>query len=265
MFVYTNMGTYKFATCSHIICHLPLTTAAVCFLSPQFADDQPSAMDVPANAPMPSVDKLICARKPSFALLREYEMIVPNPGVVPPPLGPPQLATLESAEERASYDGEYSVHPHIVRSMMLNHDDYFGVEITPSQLLSHMRHLVLDRNDPSGYKSGPLEHGPHPHLSKPDPRCTRGCAHCKKKADGVTCKANYPFAPTSYTHMGDDGFVVYQRGEGDEFIVPYNPWLSLEFESHINVEYAASHNCIAYLYKYLFKGSRGERAKFGFK
>ena len=57
--------------------------------------------------------------------------------------------------------------------------------------------------------------------------------------------------------MGDDGFVVYQRGEGDEFIVPYNPWLTLEFESHINVEYAASHNCIAYLYKYLFKGSRG--------
>jgi hypothetical protein len=26
---------------------------------------------------------------------------------------------------------------------------------------------------------------------------------------------------------GDGGFVVYQRGEGDEFIVPYNPWLTL--------------------------------------
>ena len=53
-----------------------------------------------------------------------------------------------------------------------------------------------------------------------DPRCTRGCAHCKKKADGVTCKANCPFAPTSCTHLGNDVFVVYQRGAGDEFTDP---------------------------------------------
>lgn len=214
---------------------------------------------------MPFVDKLICARKPSYAVLCEYEMIVPNSGVTATPLGPPQLVVLESEEDNKYYDENYSVHPQIARSMMLNHDDYFGVEISPSQLLCHMRKLVLDRNDPAGYRSGPLEHGPHPRLSNPDPTCTRGCSHCKKKADGVTCKANYPFAPTSYTHMGDDGFVVYQRGEGDEFIVPYNPWLTLQFESHINVEYAASHNCIAYLYKYLFKGSRGEQAKYAFK
>ena len=244
---------------------IPLSHSSVGLFLTQFAEDQPSATDVPANAPMPSVDKLICARKPTFAVLREYGMIVPNQGITPAPLSLPQLASLESEAENKFYDDSYSVHPQIARSMMLNHDDYFGVEISPTQLLSHMRRLVLDRNDPSGYRSGPLEHGPHPTLSKPDPNCTRGCSHCKKKADGVTCKANYPFAPTSYTHMGDDGFVVYQRGEGDEFIVPYNPWLTLEFESHINVEYAASHNCIAYLYKYLFKGSRGERAKFGFK
>ena len=59
--------------------------------------------------------------------------------------------------------------------------------------------------------------------------------------------------------------MIYQRGEGDEFIVPYNPRLTLQFESHINVEFAAPHNCIAYLYKYLFKGPRGEKAKCGFK
>ena len=65
--------------------------------------------------------------------------------------------------------------------------------------------------------------------------------------------------------MGENGFVVYKRAAGDEFIVPYNPWLTLEFEAHVNVEYAATQNCIAYLYKYLFKGSRGERTKFGFR
>ena len=87
----------------------------------------------------------------------------------------------------------------------------------------------------------------------------------QKKSGRCNLQGELPICADLVYHMGDDGFVVYQRGEGDEFIVPYNPWLSLEFESHINVEYAASHNCIAYLYKYLFKGSRGERAKFGFK
>ena len=230
-------------------------------------------MAVLEDAPMPWVDSVICARKPSFPVLLKYGMIVPlDPAneaisvfLATQVAMPPERALLEDAETSEFYNDNFAVHPQIVRTMMLNHDSYFGVEITPAQFLGHMRRLILDRNNPSGYASGPLEHGPHPSKLHPDPTCTRGCAHCKKKADGVTCKANYPFAPCAFTHMGGDGFVVYQRGEGDEFMVPYNPWLTFEFESHINVEYAASHNCIAYLYKYLFKGSRGEKAKFGFK
>jgi len=49
------------------------------------------------------------------------------------------------------------------------------------------------------------------------------------------------------TRLGKHGFVTYRRGEGDEFIVPYNPWMLLDFECHMNVECAASSNCIAYL------------------
>ena len=36
---------------------------------------------------------------------------------------------------------------------------------------------------------------------------------------------------------------------GDEFIVPYNPWILLWTKTHVNVEIAATVNVIAYLYK----------------
>lgn len=237
----------------------------------EFADDVPDPGSVSPNQPMPWVDKLICARKPTYDVLEEFGMIVrksnANPdAVVASPH--PQPAVLETAAVNLMYDSEYAVHPQISHMLLLSNGEYFGAYIPPSQLLAHMRRLVLNREDPAGYsnpKRGPQEHGPHPNSRNPDPTCTRGCPQCKKKADGVTCKANFPFQANAHTHMGENGFVVYKRASGDEFIVPYNPWLTLEFEAHVNVEYAATQNCIAYLYKYLFKGSRGERTKFGFR
>jgi hypothetical protein len=77
-----------------------------------------------------------------------------------------------------------------------------------------------------------------------------------------TCKSNYPFPAQAATVIAEDGFPRYRRNPGDEFIVSYNPWFVFKFDAHINVEYAASSNCTTYLYTYLFKGSRGERAKF---
>ena len=38
-----------------------------------------------------------------------------------------------------------------------------------------------------------------------------------------------------------------------EDTVPYNPYLSLKFNSHINIEFCASIKCIQYLFKYLYK------------
>ena len=241
----------------------------------QFANDAPDVDSVPENAPMPWVDRFVCARKPTYGVLIEFEMIVPraarpdDPEREPPVASShPEPAVLEPPDVNSMYDSEYVVHPQIAHMMLLRSDSHFGAYIKPSELLAHMRRLVLDREDPSGYSNprrGPQEHGPHPNMRHPDPLCTRGCHHCKKKADGVTCKSNFPFQANAYTHMGENGFVVYKRAAGDEFIVPYNPWLTLEFDAHVNVEYAATKNCIAYLYKYLFKGSRGERTKLGFR
>lgn len=39
--------------------------------------------------------------------------------------------------------------------------------------------------------------------------------------------------------------------------MPYNPWLSIKLNPHINVEVYAQVKCIKYLHKYLYKGYDG--------
>ena len=77
---------------------------------------------------------------------------------------------------------------------------------------------------------------------------------------------------TGSTCIGPGGFINYKRRSlkdyrdnptrdlhgttatwtqgGDEFIVPYNPWVLLWTKTHVNIEIAATVNVIAYLYKY---------------
>ena len=41
---------------------------------------------------------------------------------------------------------------------------------------------------------------------------------------------------------------------GDEWVVPYNPYLTLKYKAHINIEICNSLMSVKYLYKYVFKG-----------
>jgi hypothetical protein len=41
----------------------------------------------------------------------------------------------------------------------------------------------------------------------------------------------------------------------DANVVAYNPYLSLRFNAHINVEWIGSQQCLDYIYKYIMKGS----------
>lgn len=77
------------------------------------------------------------------------------------------------------------------------------------------------------------------------------------------CSKGFPKSFKEETEMHPDGSVHYMRRrvvqEGtnitNDMIVPYNPYLLLRFNCHINVEIVHSKSAVKYVYKYLSKGS----------
>jgi hypothetical protein len=94
------------------------------------------------------------------------------------------------------------------------------------------------------------------------------------------CSKSFPKPFFPHTSIGDDCYPNYRRrrpgpGEGagghtttvrvratgrdvvvdNRSVVPYNAWLLVKFQAHINVEFCASIKAIKYLYKYVYKGS----------
>ncbi|XP_050897527.1 uncharacterized protein LOC127104385 [Lathyrus oleraceus] len=98
-------------------------------------------------------------------------------------------------------------------------------------------------------------HGPCDIINRKSPCMKDG--HCKKR---------YPKQFLDETRQGTDSYPEY-RGRFDEsvslgkdrsvdnrWVVPYNPWLLLKYDCHINVEICSSIKSIKYLYKYVYKG-----------
>ena len=109
-------------------------------------------------------------------------------------------------------------------------------------------------------------HGP----CKPDDTCMR---------DGK-CTKGFPKEFYAETVIGEDCYPHYRRRMpgidggrtatlrdrsygaepgatvevSNQWVVPYNPHLSLRYDAHINVEYCSSIKAVKYLYKYVFKG-----------
>ena len=48
----------------------------------------------------------------------------------------------------------------------------------------------------------------------------------------------------------------------NRWVVPYNAWLSLKYNCHINVELTVSVAAVKYLYKYVYKGHDKTQASF---
>ncbi|XP_072015015.1 uncharacterized protein [Amphiura filiformis] len=81
------------------------------------------------------------------------------------------------------------------------------------------------------------------------------------------CKAKYPKDFCSTTTLSEDGFALYARPNDGTFhdkngfrfdnrwVVPYNPWLLLKYNAHINTEVCGSVKNVKYLYKYITKGA----------
>ncbi|GBM82113.1 hypothetical protein AVEN_16189-1 [Araneus ventricosus] len=87
-------------------------------------------------------------------------------------------------------------------------------------------------------------------------------APCMKDGE---CSKQFPKAFREETEENVNGYPVYKRrciepvrvGKhyiDNRWIVPYNPWLSKEYNAHINVEVCACVKSVKYLYKYVYKG-----------
>ncbi|KAL0286570.1 UNVERIFIED_CONTAM: hypothetical protein Scaly_2789000 [Sesamum calycinum] len=98
------------------------------------------------------------------------------------------------------------------------------------------------------------------------------CGHIKPNAPCMKnerCKKGYPKQFAECTMQGNDSYPIYQRrndnrsialdnnGEvvvENSWVVPYNPWLLLKYDCHINVEVCSNIKSVRYLYKYVYKG-----------
>ena len=93
------------------------------------------------------------------------------------------------------------------------------------------------------------------------------------------CEKGFPKKCTEHTVLADSSYPVYRRRSkqmggqthmikikkhanthemyevDNSWVVPYNPLLSLKYDSHINVEIVHSVTSVKYLYKYLMKGN----------
>jgi hypothetical protein len=83
-----------------------------------------------------------------------------------------------------------------------------------------------------------------------------------------SCSKNFPKAFCAETDISADGYPVYRRRDNsheahftrnniqadNRFVVPYNPFLSLKYNAHINVELCSTVKAIKYINKYITKG-----------
>jgi PIF1-like helicase/Helitron helicase-like domain at N-terminus/Helicase len=87
------------------------------------------------------------------------------------------------------------------------------------------------------------------------------------------CTKKFPKDFSEVTKSNENGYPIYQRRKdgktfsikmkddknetidvNNSWVVPYNPYLLLKYECHINVEICSSVKSVKYLYKYVFKG-----------
>uniref|UniRef100_A0A915E219 Helitron helicase-like domain-containing protein n=1 Tax=Ditylenchus dipsaci TaxID=166011 RepID=A0A915E219_9BILA len=80
------------------------------------------------------------------------------------------------------------------------------------------------------------------------------------------CSKRFPKEFRSDTAIGNDSYALYARPKDgrtfekngvtmdNRWVVPYNEFLCLRYDAHINVEVCASVRSVKYLYKYVYKG-----------
>ena len=92
--------------------------------------------------------------------------------------------------------------------------------------------------------------------------CSNAVNGCLDKEGN--CKRGYKRREVmDTTTLDENGYPIYRRpNRADLKVVPHNREVLLDWDGHINVEYAGTSYTVLYLYKYLFKGNRKVKATF---
>lgn len=98
--------------------------------------------------------------------------------------------------------------------------------------------------------------------------CNSEFRKCKPKR-GNQCNRNFPKQFQERTSLSTDSYPVYRRRRrpavwmkyksknisiSNRWVVPYNPYLLMKYNAHINVEMCNTITAVKYLYKYIYKG-----------
>lgn len=204
------------------------------------------------------VDEWVCARIPDSSVLRDFGMLGPAS----------KFRSLSEVTETAcggvykylwDVDPETEVlHPDIVKDHGYTSAEQVIkrlVELTVAEEANGDDHWSLHPHKKGSHKAKMI-HSHTKGIDAPDDWCKK---RGKEHANG--CKGHFIKTPAAYTHVNDEGWIVYRRGACDRMVVAYNPWLSLYFTSHINVELIATAHIFTYLFKYVLKGEDRNRAQ----
>ncbi|KAH0614326.1 uncharacterized protein H6S33_006212 [Morchella sextelata] len=162
--------------------------------------------------------------------------------------------------------------PHMHLLIFLHPDDRFLTAERIDEIVC--AELPDPATDPTGELNAIIRscmvHGPCGEANMRSP-----CMASKKNGGPTACSKRYPKAYQSETVVQEDGYPLYRRrndgrtfsvvvrGSGfnqeyqmdNRWVVPYNPYLSLRYKAHINVEICGSIHAIKYIHKYIYKGS----------
>jgi len=131
-----------------------------------------------------------------------------------------------------------------------DYDKFVSAELPDPVKQSELYQLVCDH----------MMHGPCGHLNKKCVCMNKDTNSCEKRFPKEYCSVtnetadSYPEYRRRSKHEG--GFTVIKKGVelGNEWVVPYNPYLLAKYKCHINVEICCSIVSVKYLFKYVHKG-----------
>jgi len=90
---------------------------------------------------------------------------------------------------------------------------------------------------------------------------------------GGMCVKHFPKDFQAETEL-TNGFPLYRRRDNgrtvhvrnahlnNQYVVPYNPYLLLKYDAHINFEVCSTVHAVKYIHKYIYKGPDGARVRF---